>query len=227
MTQERTTSESLFEEFLSSRGLIDFEFQKTWVGIPTRPDYTVQYNGVSYLFEVKEFIDKNFIPPSAGAFGVEPYGRIREKINQATSQLKHFEDKPCCLVLYSLDPFVRLQEPHIVLGAMYGDLGFTTLWDLKAGSPLPGSTQRAFLKNGKMFRYESRRQTISALITLRHLCEGQLSVIVWENYLATLPFPRELFCGPYDERWGKDGNQLKRIFVGEALIANQRQTFAD
>lgn len=224
MTPEKTISETLFEEYLFSQGITAFDFEKAWPGVPARPDYTIQHNGATYLFDVKEFKDEKFIPPSAGAFAVDRYGRIREKINQVRSQFKHFKDKPCCLVLYTLDPFVRLQEPFIVLGAMYGDLGFTTLWDLTAGSPVQDSTQRAFLQNGKMFRYESRQpqnQTISALITLRYVRKGDLGVIVWENYLARVPFPREMFCGPYDERWGKDGNHIKRVFLGEGLVAIQ------
>src|SRR5205814_9519383 len=141
----------------------------------------------TYLFDVKEFKDEEFIPPLAGAFAIEPYGRIREKINHVRPQFRHFKDKPCCLVLYTRDPFVRLIEPHVVLGAMYGDLGFTTVWDLTTGSPIPNSTRRAFLHSGKMFRSESHQpqnRTISALISLRHVENGKLGVIVWENYFA-------------------------------------------
>ena len=217
---EKTISERLFEEYLLSQGINDFEFERLWPGIPTRPDYTIEHNGATYLFDVKEFKDEEFIPPSAGAFAVDRYKLIREKINKVRPQFKHFKDKPCCLVLYTLDPFVRLQEPFIVLGAMYGDLGFSSLWNRVTGSQVPDSTRRAFLHNGKMFRSESREpqnQTISALITLRQVLKGVLGVIVWENHFARVPFPRTIFCGPYDERWGKDGNQLKRLFIGEAL----------
>lgn len=222
MTPERTTSESLFEQYLSSQGIDAFEFEKGWSGIPKRPDYTIKYQDAFCLFDVKEFEDEKFVPPAAGAFGVDRYTRIREKINQARSQFKYFKDKACCLVLYTLDPFVRLQEPFIVLGSMYGDLGFTSVWDLKIGSHVADSTQRAFLQHGKMFRYESgqpQNQTISALITLRHVRKDVLGVIVWENYLARMPFPRTMFCGPYDERWGRDGDQLKMVFLGKSLAA--------
>jgi hypothetical protein len=218
---EKTISERLFEEYLLSQGITAFEFERVWQGIPSHPDYTVEHNGATYLFDVKEFKDEEFIPPSAGVFAVDRYTRIREKINKVRSQFKHFKDKPCCLVLYSLDPYVRLQEPFIVLGAMYGDLGFTSLRDRVTGSPVPDSTRRAFLQNGKMFRSESRQpqnQTISALITLRHVLEGVLGVIVWENDFARVPFPRTMFCGPYDERWGRGGNQVKRLFIGEGLV---------
>lgn len=218
---DKTVSEQLFEKYLASQGISAFQFEKAWQGIPTHPDYTVEYDGATYIFDVKEFRDEEFVPPDVGVFAVPPYDRIREKINQARSQFKHFKDKPCCLVLYTLDPFVRLLEPHIVMGAMYGDLGFTTLWDLDAGSPVPNSTQRAFLQNGKMFRSESRQpqnRTISALITLRHLSKGRLGVMVWENDFARIPFSREMFRGPNDERWGRDGDYRKRIFAGTNVI---------
>jgi hypothetical protein len=217
----KTVSELLFEQYLVSQGITAFEFEKVWPGIPTHPDYTFKHDEIDYVFDVKEFKDEEFVPPAAGAFAIEPYGRIRAKINRARSQFKYFKDKPCCLVLYTLDPFVRLTEPHVVLSAMYGDLGFTTYWDLTTGSIVPNSTHRAFLHNGKMFRFESRQpqnQTISALITLRHTKNAQLGVIVWENHLARIPFPRSVFCGPNDERWGKDGDEIKRLFVGSAMI---------
>jgi hypothetical protein len=80
---------------------------------------------------------------------------------------------------------------------MYGDLGFTSLWNRVTGSQVPDSTRRTFLKNGKMFRSESREpqnQTISALITLRHALKGVLGVIVWENHFAC-PFPARYSVG--------------------------------
>jgi len=47
--------------------------------------------------------------------------------------------------------------------------------------------------------------------------EKRLAVIVWENGVARIPLSRELFTGPYDERWGcEDGNQ-SIVFRGEKL----------
>ena len=207
MTQEKLISESLFERYLVSQGMTCFDYEKMWDGVLTRPDYTLYHNGDTHVFDVKQFEDKRFVAPTAGLFAVDRYCRIREKINNARRQFKHqlFKDKRCCLVLYTLDPFVRLHEPSIVLGAMY----------------VPNSTKQAFLENGKMFRDKKRNpqnQTISALITLRMVEKArQIGVIVWENYLATKPFPRDIFCGPYDQRWGRDGDLIKRVFVGEEV----------
>lgn len=49
--------------------------------------------------------------------------------------------------------------------------------------------------------------------------EKHLGVIVWENRFATVEFPRNLFCGPYDERYGLDGDNITRVFAGNGIIA--------
>ncbi len=67
---------------------------------------------------------------------------------------------------------------------------------------------------------ETFRETFSPDIDFdKH--ERQLGVIVWENVFARIPFPRNLFRGPYDERWGQKGNKLEieRVFVGSELAA--------
>jgi hypothetical protein len=47
--------------------------------------------------------------------------------------------------------------------------------------------------------------------------EKQIGVIVWENAVARIPLSRELFTGPYDERWGFDGRHQSIVFRGEKL----------
>jgi protein-tyrosine phosphatase len=49
--------------------------------------------------------------------------------------------------------------------------------------------------------------------------ERQLGVITWENLSAEIPFDRALFCGPYDERYVRDGERPKRVFVGSEIAA--------
>jgi len=48
--------------------------------------------------------------------------------------------------------------------------------------------------------------------------EKQLCVIVWENAVARIPLSRELFTGPYDERWGYEEDHQVRMFHGEKLV---------
>ena len=47
--------------------------------------------------------------------------------------------------------------------------------------------------------------------------ELQQGVIVWENVYARVQLPRDLFNGPWDERYGLDGDDITRIFCGSAF----------
>lgn len=49
--------------------------------------------------------------------------------------------------------------------------------------------------------------------------EQYVGVIVWENYFARVPFPREHFRGDFDERYGVDDQgRLIRIFAGAGVL---------
>ncbi len=240
MYENKTFSEGLFEQYLISQGLTDYEYEKLWDGIPTRPDYSLHVKDATYIFDVKEF-DEQPIP--TGLFFRDPYARIREKINNARNQFKYFKDKPCCLVLWSFDPLVDVYDWVSVLGAMYGDFGLSIPFDVEKGLAIEDDSRQAFLHNGKMFRLESsqpQNTTISALIAIRNLQVGRIrhellrdfadgeeinveemqpSVIVWENAFARIPFPRDLFTAPYDERWGVLDNVVRRIFAGTNIQA--------
>lgn len=47
--------------------------------------------------------------------------------------------------------------------------------------------------------------------------ETQRGVIVWENIYARRPLPRDVFNGPYDQRFGLDENDIACIFFGRGL----------
>jgi hypothetical protein len=47
--------------------------------------------------------------------------------------------------------------------------------------------------------------------------ETKQGVIVFENIHARLPLPRDMFNGPYDERFGRDGDDIACVFCGPAL----------
>ncbi len=249
MPMNKPVSERLFEQYLLSQGLTDYDYEKPWDGIPMRPDYSVYLQDTTYIFDVKEF-DEQPIP--TGLFFRDPYARIRQKINHVRNQFKYFKDKSCCLVLCSFDPLVDLYDSIIVFGAMYGDLGLSIPFDMEKGSAIEDASKQTFLNRGKMFRLESsqpQNTTISALITLRNLQVGRIrrevlddltggeesnidemqpSVIVWENAFARVPFPRNLFTGPYDERWGLNDGFVTRVFVGNSILAfeNKRASHA-
>ena len=48
--------------------------------------------------------------------------------------------------------------------------------------------------------------------------EKQLGVIVWENAVADIPFPRNLFCGDYDEIYGVEDDHQPRVFAGKGVL---------
>jgi hypothetical protein len=166
MANDRTRGEILLEQYLSSQGLA-FEFEKEHVGKSKRPDYTIAWRGSTIVLDVKDF-DPPYTSPGASAF--DPYPRIREKIDQGRDKFKQYKELCCGLVLCNLGhPFVRLQEPDIMLGAMYGDAGFTFPVNTATGIGEASKIKRAFLGRGKMLRpmwSQAQNTTISAIITL-------------------------------------------------------------
>ena len=44
-----------------------------------------------------------------------------------------------------------------------------------------------------------------------------LRMIVYENPHAKKPLPRDIFVGPFDERWGREGDLIKQVFIGPEL----------
>lgn len=256
----RTAGELLFEEYLRTQGVTDFEYEKVRPGKRKKPDYTVTLDH-EYLFDVKDFTYTD-----APKFGtLDPYQRLRSKTGEFREQFREYKEWPCCAVLYNDNAHhVDLLTPMIVQGALYGNAGVTMKFDAKTGQFIKGSEREEFLSGRKMLlrgkRSETaqvRNTTISALITLRkvrtgyaRLCndlrerkeilgfslgswvcaerdfnqdEEHPGVIVWENAFARLPFPRYLFCGRYDERYGLDGEgSLRRIYAGEGVLEFER-----
>jgi hypothetical protein len=171
----RTAGERLFEEYLRSQGIEDFEYEKEHSGKLKKPDYTVMLDR-EYLFDVKDF---TYVDVGSGGF-YDPYRRLRTKIGELRGQFREYKDWPCCGVLYNNTAhLVDLSTPMIVHGAMYGDLGVTMRIDTVRGGVVEGSEREEFLSGGKMLMRsmkkktaEVRNSTISALITLRPIRTG-------------------------------------------------------
>jgi hypothetical protein len=165
-------------------------------------------------------------------------------------------------VLY--DPTDDVERPHLVLGAMLGNLGVQ--WEVphdpqKEIPPL----EYVLSGGGKMIRYNQDRSpiaaqntTISAIATLRRYSVGRiktdialaqkksqlgreleaveikqmieetqvsgslqypspLCIISYENPHARIALRQDILTGPYDQRWGVDGDVLKRVFTGSEI----------
>ena len=256
ITTPRTTGERLFEGYLRSQSITDFEYEKEREGKRKRPDYTVRLDR-EYLFDVKDFTYTEV--PECGSY--DTYQQLRSKIGEIREQFREYKEWPCCAVLYNDNAhLVDLNTPMIMQGAMYGDLGITMKFDTRTGSIVKGSERAEFLSGGKMLlrgmkggTAQARNTTIGALITLRHvrpgyarLCkdlrdrkgqpgfslgdwvgaerdfdheEEHVGLIVWENAFARIQFPRYLFCGDYDERYGLDDEgTLRRVYTGRGVL---------
>jgi hypothetical protein len=223
MPTNRSTGEALFEAYLRSQCLTDWEFEKSHSGKKKRPDYSLSVNGFEYLFDVKEFKQEII----SGSIYYDPYTMIRDKIEDGREQFREYKDRPCSLVLYNEgSPFVHLSDPDKMFGAMLGDVGFSIPVNLATGVA-SDEGKWGYFDGGKMIRPKTNKAqntTISALITLRYVFEtgeSHLGVIVWENPYARFPLPRDLFCGPYDERYTADPYRsgCARIFAGSQIKA--------
>lgn len=162
-----TPGETLFEQCLASQR-VEFEFEKEHSGKSKRPDYTISLNGQPVVFDVKDFDPPSNYPTGRGPF--DPYPPIREKIEQGRDKFKLYKEYCCSLVLCNLGhPFVRLENPDIMLGAMYGDSGFKVPMNTGTGVGEVSKISPAFLGRGKMIRPNwstPQNTTISAIITL-------------------------------------------------------------
>lgn len=248
--ETRTAGEDEFEAYLTAEGYT-FEYEKVWPGKSKRPDYTVMFADKEILFDVKDF-DPKF--PVVGFSQIEMYSGIRRQIEAGRSKFKEFKELTCCVVLRNNgNMFARIEDPHTVLGAMYGDFGFAVPVYVGPGiatEPAP-PIRPTFLRNAQML--PDKNTTISALITVRYVPVGRArmgkiwkefptlsmdqaiaeakarygesfdsgeerrGLMVWENAFARLPLTREIFNGPYDLRFGLDGNDLACVYFGTGL----------
>jgi hypothetical protein len=167
MTQTRTKGENLFQQYLATQNLA-YEFEKVYPGKSKRPDYTVNWDGKSYLFDVKDFERSDFVFEAGPV--PDLYAGIREKIDQARKKFKEYKGSCCSLVVHNLgNQLVNLRDPGRVFGAMYGDIAWRPKRDPQTGKPDYTQTQDLFAGRGKMMRpgwTTPQNTTISAMITL-------------------------------------------------------------
>ena len=172
MANQKNESELLFEEYLRGQNLT-FEYEKPRDFSGNLIDYTVPFDNREFLFEVKEFEPLDY--PVGTVFAFDPYKEIRAKIHEAQKQFRDYGDFACSIVLCNLkNALVQLSENHVMLGAMYGDAGFTMKVDPSLGRAV-GPLEPSFLGRGKMIRpktQEPQNTRVSALITLREYHVG-------------------------------------------------------
>jgi len=127
----KTRGEIAFEEYLNGQR-IPFEYEPRLDFTSNLIDYVVDHptEGRIY-FEVKD-IDRP--PPGRSFIESDPYAPIRAQIKAATEKFKDFSDHLCALVLFAPPgSIVKLMMPHVMLGSMYGNLGFTIPFNIETG----------------------------------------------------------------------------------------------
>lgn len=171
-----TYGEDLFERYLLEQGL-SFEREPVLPGISQRIDFVLEHpTAGKVLLEVKDI--ENSVP-SGGIGVIDAYRPIREHIEEGTRKFRGTADYVCGLVLTAPPgSFVMLQEPHIMLGAMYGDLVFRVPFYPRGEPDNPQPVTAEFqVGQGKMVRRSRLQNTrIAALITLHAFAFWHLSM---------------------------------------------------
>ncbi len=60
-------------------------------------------------------------------------------------------------------------------------------------------------------------QQVSRERPVTYSYEGTIRTITIENPYARIPFPPDLFAGPFDQRWRKDSGRFTLVFMGSEL----------
>jgi len=73
---------------------------------------------------------------------------------------------------------------------------------------------------GRALSYEEEIQLAAeAQRTERDITLTQLRAVVHENPDARIPLPYDVFCGPYDERYGRDvDRRIRRLYAGGEIL---------
>jgi len=258
----KTKSEKLFQSYLQSNRLRNFEYEPKLPGSKKPPDFCLYYGRLRIVFQVKELGPRKELPD--GPF--DPHLSVKAKIEEAWRQLRDFPDECCCIVLHDLGYGPPVLTKDIVYGTMLGKLKIFTPFDPRLGS-LTDKSFTAFSNEGGEVRWESgepHKSNVSAIIVLEHLNVGEmrflaiptraqrgscraerfakaweeaklarrtqrdvslreLRVVVYKNPYANKKLPGGAFCGAYDERYGRRGKEIRRIFAGRGIRKLERK----
>lgn len=95
----RTKGEEVFENYLNSLN-IPFEFEKEHPGKSKRPDYTIEWEGKTIVFDVKDFDPPKVLRTGFGQFDPYPQsGRRLIKDETNLSNTKNIAAASCFITL--------------------------------------------------------------------------------------------------------------------------------
>jgi hypothetical protein len=178
---QSTYGERLFESYIVAQH-IAFEREPKLPGVSQLIDFVVDHpTHGKILLEVKDIV--NPLPPQ-GFSTFNPYTPIREHIEEGQRKFKSTASYLCALVLAAPPgSFVNLNDSHVMLGAMYGDLGFRVPFDVGQGTARSDEVTSEFLiGNGKMVRKSRVQNTrIAALISIQEFAVWHLAMRKYMN----------------------------------------------
>ncbi|MGI8772196.1 MAG: hypothetical protein ACR2JE_12260 [Acidobacteriaceae bacterium] len=162
-----TEGERLFASYLDEHG-VSYRYEALEAAKKRPPDFTVDHPSCDpILFEVKDICTPL---PTSSFFAYDPCAPIRTHIEAGTKKFREYRGRVCVLVLYGGNGFVNLSRPESILGAMYGDMGWSIPFSPELGHFDSSKMEREFIKGrGKMVGKTTIRNTrIAALLTLHN-----------------------------------------------------------
>ncbi len=184
----RTTSEELFENFLTEN---DLYFEKIATATTPRPDYLVKAGELNIVFELKELtrdenfkieVGKDLSPLSKRIVG----DHIRSAINDARKQIQFGAKQlafPSILLIYDkIDPFFGTED-HDFTTAMYGE--FTVLLNSSTGAI------ESEVFHGRNARLRKDANTSFSAVGRLSSHIGRIEVTLFDNVHAQVRIPYE------------------------------------
>jgi len=176
MANKSTYGERLFEEYLISQN-IAFEREPRLPGMSQLIDFVISHaTSGKVLLEVKDIENA---PAPRGFSQINSYDPIRSHIEDGRKKFQSAREYVCALVLVAAPGSpVMLEEPQIMLGAMYGDFGYKIPFDPVRGQADADQIRAEFLVGkGKMVRATHVQNTrIAALITVHQYALWHLAM---------------------------------------------------
>ena len=204
----RTRSELVFEDLLSERGL---PIARIPEGARHEPDYSVEFDSHTLIFEVKEFHHPRRFP--TGKY--DPLRSVRNKIGAARKQFKNYEFVGASELRRDMNTAISAVIAMLPLRVYH-----RSLRDARRAYHVFSEHDRKLTKEEE----HSIRADAFADPTPPELV---MRMVVLDNPYARRRLPKELFRGPYDERWASTEHGRFGLEWSGARIAEMRTILPD
>jgi hypothetical protein len=170
---ERTQSERLFEHYLNSVQISDYEYHPRSPVSRKRPDYRLFVHGEQLFCEVAEFDSPIEFEPALAPRKINQ--KLTDKIQEEWKQLKDIPIHPRCIVLHASGQLNYLTGRWWIWGAMLGVIEHFTPCDPQTGLVYGRSGPRFSREGGQMVwdTGEARKENLGAIVVVEELNVGE------------------------------------------------------